>query len=188
MKDVNQISIEKKIIRQIIFQKKREFGENILQAKSLQIISKLENSIEFKTAQHILAYHSLPFEVVTSDAIERWNLTKTVYLPTVVGDQLKIKKYSGKESLTKGSFDVWEPVGEIISNLDTIDLVIIPGVAFDRNKRRIGYGKGFYDKFLPQLKAKKVGICFDFQLFEQIPTNDFDQLVDLLFTEQQIVL
>jgi 5-formyltetrahydrofolate cyclo-ligase len=90
--------------------------------------------------------------------------------------------------MRKGLLNIWEPVGEVFDHYDSIDLIIVPGLAFDRNKNRMGYGKGFYDKLLPHIQAKKAGICFEFQLFEQIPVDHFDQPMDLILTERQTVL
>ena len=188
MKSTDEISDGKREFRQSISQKKREIGSETLHSLSIEIIQSLENTDDFKSASSILAYYSLPFEVETAEAIEVWAKNKTIYLPVVIGDLLKIKRYNGKSSLSKGAFGVWEPDGEIVDDLSVIDLVLVPGVAFDKNRNRMGYGKGFYDKLLLQMKAKKVGICFDFQLFEEIPTDSFDQSVDFIVSELQIVL
>lgn len=188
MKSTDQLSDRKREFRQSVAQKKREIGCETLHSLSVEIIKHLESTDDFKSAASILAYYSLPFEVETAEAIDSWAQTKTIYLPVVVGDQLKIKRYNGKSSLSKGAFGVFEPNGEIMDDLSVIDLVLVPGVAFDKNRNRMGYGKGFYDKLLPLLRAKKVGICFDFQLFEEIPTDSFDQSVDFIVSELQIVL
>ena len=68
-------------------------------------------------------------------------------------------------------FGIKEPTGETFLEYDKIDLVIVPGVAFDRTLNRMGRGKGFYDRLLPKIKAPKVAVCFDFQLMEKIPAN-----------------
>jgi 5-formyltetrahydrofolate cyclo-ligase len=188
MKNADIISLAKTQLRHQIYEEKRKIGLETLQHISSTIISRLETNISFQSARHILAYCSLPFEVETTQAIDRWMMTKQIYLPVVVGSELKIKRYLGANAMVQGSFNVWEPMGEFVESFDLIDLVIIPGVAFDIQKKRIGYGKGFYDKLLPKIEAQKVGICFDFQLLEQIPTNDFDQSVDLILTEKRLVL
>ncbi len=188
MKSIDELSAGKRELRQSIFHKKREIGVDALHLLSAKIINTLESTADFASASSILAYHALPFEVETADAIDEWAKTKSVYLPIVVGDILKIKRYNGKSSLSKGAFGVWEPEGELVEDVSVIDLVLVPRVAIDRNRNRMGYGKGFYDKLLPNLRAKKVGICFDFQLFEEIPTDVFDQSVNYIVTELQIVL
>ena len=67
-----------------------------------------------------------------------------------------------------------EPVGRLFTDLNKIDVILVPGVAFDRTLNRLGRGKGFYDKILSQTKACKIGICFDFQLLDRIPTEVHD--------------
>ena len=68
---------------------------------------------------------------------------------------------------------------------EDIDLVIVPGVAFDRQHNRLGRGKGFYDRLLSTLSAPKIGICYSFQLKEHIPTEPFDKKMDLILTEKE---
>ena len=68
-----------------------------------------------------------------------------------------------------------------------IDLTIVPGVAFDRQHNRLGRGKGFYDRLLSTLDVPKIGICYDFQLKDQIPAEPFDRKMDLIITEKEIL-
>ena len=70
---------------------------------------------------------------------------------------------------------------------DDIDMIVVPGIAFDRNRNRLGRGKGYYDRLLSDLKASAVGLCFDFQLKDQIPVEPFDKKVDLVITEKEII-
>ncbi len=188
MKELHSINHKKKHLRQAIYKAREEQGEENLLLLSEKIITRLEANESFQSAHTILCYYALPFEVNTVPALDRWSQSKMVLLPVMVGKELKLKRYIGKEHLVKGAFNVWEPVGEFIDHYDTIDFAIVPGLAFDRNKNRMGYGKGFYDKLLPHIKAKKAGICFEFQLLEQIPTDYFDLPMDLILTERQTVL
>lgn len=68
-----------------------------------------------------------------------------------------------------------------------IDLIIVPGVAFDRQRNRLGRGKGFYDRLLSTLNVPKIGISYDFQLKDQIPVEPFDRKMDLIITEKEII-
>ena len=78
-----------------------------------------------------------------------------------------------------GAYNIMEPVGEVFTDYAQIDLAVIPGVAFDRQLNRMGRGKGFYDRLLPQLgDAYKIGICFDFQLVESIECEEHDIRMD----------
>lgn len=178
---------DKKELRQLIYQEKRILGEARLHQLSEQIIARIESTPEFQHSTNLLAYYALPFEVDTRNAVESWSKEKSVWLPVVVGEHLVIKKFESMAQMKQGAFGVWEPCGETLEDLSILDLVLVPGVAFDLHGNRTGYGKGFYDRLLPQLQAKRMGICFEFQLFNQIPNNHFDQQVDLILTELQQV-
>ena len=97
---------------------------------------------------------------------------------------MQFQQYLGKDALQKGAFNIWEPDDTCpIVGLQEIELIIVPGVAFDRSRNRLGRGKGFYDRILTQLEIPKIGICFDFQLKEHIPTEAFDEKMDVILTE-----
>lgn len=173
----------KQELRQYIYKQKRLAGEENLLEKSELIIKRLQASPEFQQANHVLTYFALPFEVNTCAAVCLWARSKTVWLPAVEGENLILKRFTSTNELKEGAFGVLEPTGETLSDLSLIDLAIVPGVAFDVKGNRTGYGKGYYDRLLQNLRATKMGICFDFQLFEQIPTSGFDQPVDVILTE-----
>ena len=81
------------------------------------------------------------------------------------------------------SYHIQEPIGKIFEDYSTIDVIIVPGVAFDNQGNRLGRGKGYYDRFLKKIPAtKKIGICFDFQMIEQIPTEKNDIPMDDIIT------
>lgn len=125
----------------------------------------------------MMLYSSLPDEVQTHDFIERWRNEKRIILPTVVGDDI-IPVELGKDiSFAIGDFDILEPQSEPYHG--SYDLIVVPGMAFDRNGNRLGRGKGYYDRFLcKHLTTNKIGICFDFQLVEEVPTDDNDIRMD----------
>ena len=92
------------------------------------------------------------------------------------------------QSMKEGEqFGILEPTGEIFSDYEKIDLMIIPGVAFDRERKRIGRGRGFYDRLLAVNQNKKMGICFSCQLVESVPTEDFDVKMDFVVTPNEII-
>ena len=83
-----------------------------------------------------------------------------------------------------GYREIQEPAGEECVNPSEIDIAIIPGVAFDRHCNRLGRGKGFYDRLIPYLECKKIGLSFDFQIVEQVPCEEFDKPLDMVMTEK----
>lgn len=139
--------------------------------KSLNIFSKIILENKFINAKVIALYKALPSEVNTDNLISyALGLGKTVCLHKVEGDNLvfyRIKSLNDK--FLKSDFGVEEPINSsnnLVSNFD-INLVIVPGVAFDSNKNRIGFGKGYYDKFLNNFDVYTIGICFDEQIVEE---------------------
>ncbi len=155
------------------------FDENIIIAEN--IFTKIENLEIFANSKNILHYWSIYNEVPTHNCINRWALTKKILLPVVHGDILLIKEFSGEENMIIGnSFGIKEPLGKIFEDFSSIDLAIIPGLAFDKNNNRMGRGKGFYDKLLKKLNIYKIGVCYDFQLFESIPVTSNDIKMDMI--------
>lgn len=146
-------------------------------ALSEALLAKVESMPAFKNAQTVLAYYSLPDEVYTHSFVRRWAKHKTLLLPKVMGDDLTIHRYNGESSLSVGAYGIKEPVTPCFSACEKIDFVIVPGVAFDRSGNRLGRGRGYYDKLLSNLlpfDVLRVGICYPFQLVEQIPTDPTD--------------
>ena len=179
----------KDIILTQISQKKKQYSPKEIAFLSEIIFSRITQLPEFLMSKQILAYHSLSGEVQTIEFIEKYKETKEIFLPVVEGDVLSVKKYTGKENGVKGPFGIFEPVGPVISDIQTIDLIITPGIAFDRAGNRLGRGKGYYDKLLPNFPKKtlKIGVCFDFQLMEKIPANNQDIPVNIILTEKEII-
>lgn len=103
-------------------------------------------------------------------------------LPVVVGELLELRLYTSSNDLAIGSYGIAEPLGELFMDYTEIDLVVVPGVAFDANGHRLGRGKGYYDKLLPHIPAPKMGICFPFQLVEEVPAEAFDICMDAVIT------
>lgn len=175
MKD--EISSKKKALRKKIKLIKRTFSSDDRVAHSNSVMKKLEESAEFKNSHTIFIYWAMDDEVDTREFINKWHNEKIFILPTVDGDDLILKKFSSVDSLRNGDiYAIPEPKGEPFEALSDIDLAIIPGVAFDKQNNRMGRGKAYYDKILRQMKEKSVlvGICFDFQLVDEVPVEPHD--------------
>lgn len=154
-----------------------------LQSQSAKILAALEAHPVFRAAHTVLLYHSLKDEVDTHEFIRKWNGKKQILLPVVVGDDLEVRKYTTPEELVQGAFGIEEPTGELFTDYDSIDLIVVPGVAFDSKGNRLGRGKGYYDRLLPRIpSAYKTGICFPFQIVEEIPAEPFDIRMDEIIT------
>ena len=171
--------MKKSELRKVIAQKKKNCSHEQLKEWSSSLLKKLEVHPAFVRAKTVLLYYSLPDEVQTHDFVERWKDKKQIILPVVVGPtKLELRRYTGKQDLVKGAYGIEEPAGKTFEAFQEIDLAIIPGVGFDAKGNRLGRGKGYYDRLLPQINAPKIGICFKFQLVDDIPTDSFDYPMD----------
>lgn len=184
MKD---IKTEKDNLRKKIILLKKEYSSNDLIQKSEEVLSVLEIVGVFQEAKHILIYNNMSDEVATLDFIKKWEDKKQFYLPVTHKDGIVFRKYNSSITLNQSSFGILEPIGTDLIDYGFVDLIIVPGLAFDRTKNRMGRGKGYYDKFLPQIKAPKIGICFDFQLLDSLPTNEQDVKMDYIVSENDLI-
>ncbi len=175
--------MQKNDLRLLVRQRKRQFTQEQLSGLSLPIVDRLKKII--RDAQTIVAYYSLDDEVDTHNLIdELLSVGKTVYLPKVVDDyNMILCKYSGEDSLQKGAFGIMEPVCNHSTTKPSIDVILVPGMAFDAQGHRLGRGKGYYDRFLsalPEPRPLLLGVCFDFQKVVSVPTEACDISVDLV--------
>lgn len=172
--------ITKKELRKLISSKKKEYSVEAKLEKSKAIFEKVRQIKEFQDAKRVLCYWSMPDEVPTHDFVIEASAEKEIYLPVVSGDDLLIRKFNGTDTMEEGTFaTLFEPSREEDIDINDVDLVLVPGVAFDLSGNRMGRGKGFYDRLLAKAKnIYKIGICFDFQLVDYVPTDEFDVLMD----------
>lgn len=171
--------MEKKEVRKQIRELKKRYSIEVKKEKSRAVWQQVEEDECFRRADVVLAYWSMDDEVYTHDFVCKWAGRKTILLPCVRGEELDIRYFDGKEKLCPGEgYAIPEPVGKLFIELDRIDMILVPGVAFTGSGERIGRGKGYYDKILKQTKAYKLGICFDFQLLEELPMEEHDVKMD----------
>ena len=134
------------------------------------------------SGKRVLAYYSYNNEVDTKDMIRRLKDNgNVVYLPRVHGDGLEVVEYKDEVMTDK----LYEPDGQAVNV--TLDVVIVPLVAYDRNKYRLGYGKGYYDRFLSTNKAKKIGIAYKTQEVEDVFHEAHDIKLDVIVNECEIL-
>lgn len=151
--------------------------------QSAEILAALEAHPAFRAASTVLLYHSLKDEVDTHEFIRKWSRKKRILLPVVVGDDLELRIYTGPEDMAIGAYGINEPTGELFTDYAAIEFIAVPGVAFDRSGNRLGRGKGYYDRLLPRIpSAYKAGICFPYQLVEEVPAEAFDIRMDEVIT------
>ncbi len=174
--------------------KERDFKSVKIQSKLSEFISEYSNDDSSKLS--ILLYASTEAEVST-DAIVDLCLSKQhqVYFPLChEGEIIPIRILNPATELVPKSFNIREPKQDLFNMKDRVgqphkmDIIVVPGLGFDLTGNRIGYGKGFYDKFAVAAKGVvRVGLCFEDQIESSIPTEEFDQKVNLIITESRII-
>ena len=135
---------------------------------------------EVKASENVFVYLALEYEVETAKLISG----KVLSAPKTMGEDMYAVKFDGYDKCVKGNFNVLEPIGEVVDK-ENLDVIIVPLVAFNRKRARIGYGKGYYDRFLPN-RAVKIGVAFSGQEFDFFP-EAFDKTLDVIVTEKEII-
>lgn len=150
-------------------------------AEAAAIVSLLESHPQVKRAHTLLLYSALPDEPSLQPLLDRLvEEGKTVLLPRVVnGTDMELCYYTGAADLQQGAFNIMEPIGKPCTDYESVDVAIVPGMAFDKQGHRLGRGKGYYDRLLPQLKKTyKIGVCYPSRLLADVPTDEHDVRMD----------
>jgi 5-formyltetrahydrofolate cyclo-ligase len=178
----------KQHIRKQVFALRRACSDAEVEEKSRQITERILALPKFQNAERILAYADYNHEVRTCYLIEKaWQLGKTVAVPKVVGDEMVFHILTDFNQLQSGYFHIPEPVGGEIVSWDEA-LMLMPGVAFDHKCNRVGYGGGFYDRFLEKHPdILRLALAFEFQMFPEVPTEPTDIRPHLIVTESEIL-
>ncbi len=170
-------------------EKRKALSPSSYAKKSLEIQKKLKALPKWREAGRILLYVSSPEEVDTHALIlDALDENRKVFVPKASGKTLAICPLDDWESLKPGSHGILEPC-EILEEAhpETMDLIIVPGIAFDPRGHRIGYGGGFYDKLLKLTRGYKVGLAFSEQMLDELPTEAHDVPLDLIITDQSLI-
>ena len=179
----------KKDIRKKIFAERKLHTDEQIEAMSRTITDKVTALPAFKNADRILVYADYNHEVVTEYLIkEAWKAGKEVAVPKVVGKDMVFYKLTDFARLEPGYFGIPEPVSGEIVNWSKA-LMIMPGVAFDRANHRVGYGGGFYDRYLEKMPedCEKAILCRESLMCDEIPTEEHDERMDLVISEHGII-
>lgn len=175
----------KKELRKQVRELKCHYSPDALIEMSQSIVNALTSYIIKKDGiKTILLYHSMPDEVYTHDIIQELiNHGKVVLLPTVVGAELELHEFVSNDNChIENTYSIQESDGPLFTDYDSIDLAIIPGMAFTKKGHRLGRGKGFYDRLLPKIKCPLLGLAFPFQIVDTIPCEEHDVLLDYVIS------
>ena len=159
--------------------------------RSKIIAEKFFNTDFYTDSNNILAYYPFGSEIDTTIIIRRaLENNKKIILPKVYFQELKLY-YVNKlsEQLERGEYGILEPISSFCrpAEIKDIDLAVVPGLGFDKDLNRLGYGKGFFDRLLTLIpeEVKKIALCFDVQVVESIPVSEYDIKIDFLITESK---
>ncbi len=174
----------KKELRQKIKHLKNTLTREVKHSEATMVAERLEEHVFFREAKYVLLYWAMADEMPTREFILKWYQHKKIYLPVVKGDDLEIFLFEGEESLVSGAkYGIPEPAGSKLQDESMIDLVIVPGVAFDNQNNRMGRGAGYYDRILKRLpQAKKIGLAYGFQMIEEVPVEPHDFPMDVVIS------
>lgn len=179
--------MEKKEIRKQYKMLRNKMSEMEVKEKSDRICQNIILSNLFQQVERIMAYAPLGNEVDIRPVMEEgWRQQKRIAFPKVFGDTMRYFEVSSFSQLEEGTFHVMEPV-----ETNPVDwknaLVLVPGVAFDRQGNRMGYGKGYYDRFFEEKSGcVKAGVAYELQVVDQLPTKENDLPMEYLVTEKGV--
>ncbi|HYE84439.1 MAG TPA: 5-formyltetrahydrofolate cyclo-ligase [Clostridia bacterium] len=184
----------KEAIRKQILEIRNKLSDDEVYHFSQSIFSHLKENSFFNTSAHVMIYLDFKHEVKTDPIIDYCLMhNKKVYIPVCIPEthELCISRITSLKELKEGHFGIREPRAEYIrlSDSSLIDLVLVPGVAFDNSGNRIGFGAGYYDRFMKRLQpdAVKAALAYSFQIVDHVPSDEFDIAADYVITEKSTI-
>ncbi|MBI2542887.1 MAG: 5-formyltetrahydrofolate cyclo-ligase [Candidatus Aenigmarchaeota archaeon] len=169
-------------LRNELILKRNALNRNLVIETSKVIVDKVRNYEPFKKSTRIMLYFEIGNEVKISPLLDD---SKEFYLPKLLNNSIVPIRFTGFDRLETNNFGVKEPSGSEIDK-NRLEICIVPGVCFDVEGNRMGYGKGFYDRFLGDFNGLKIGICYEFQLVEKVHEKKHDITMDVIITEKDI--
>jgi len=190
-KQKTDLQIKKDKIRKQILEKRSNLSLEEVDKKSELIIENLTPYL--KNAQNIMIFTDMKNEVRITKLIELYP-EKNFFISKIVNSknrEMKINKYNENE-LVLHKFGYYESSSDDFYDEKILDIVIVPALAFDSSKNRIGFGGGYYDTFLNKVRGKNkntlfIGVCYDFQMIEEVPIEGHDITLDLVINESEVL-
>ena len=164
-----------------------------LLSRSADACRRLADTPEFNKCETLMVFLSMANEIDTTPLVlEAWQRRKRVLAPKVIwGDRrmIPLEIHSLHQGITESAFNIREPVGDEAVAIGEIDLLVVPGLGFDRLGHRLGRGAGFYDRFLAHrdYRATSCALGFDEQVLDELPVEPQDRRVDLLVTDRRVI-
>lgn len=182
--------LSKQDIRQEVLSRREQLSPENVRERSTLILQKVTDYLKTLTYSSAGLYISIRNEAdILPLADDLWNRNITTYLPVVTDQGLVFCSYSSNSRFRNGCYNIPEPELKQEPHTSSVpDIMIIPCVACDMNRYRIGYGKGYYDRYLSSDNITcAIGVCYDFQLYKNIPHEKHDYKLDAVVTEQHVI-
>lgn len=191
------IFLDKKMLRKEILEKRNNLDLVKKEEMDRKILNKFYETQYYKKAEKIFIYISYASEINTKEIINKaLKDNKKIYVPRT---EFKIRHMDAVEiksldNLEESSYGILEPSKEVL-NIDPneLDLIVVPGVAFDKSGGRMGYGAGFYDRYFKKIKKEninkivKLALAYEVQMLDKVPMNEQDVPVDYIITENEFI-
>ena len=179
------VSIEKAALRKHLLEKRDATSAELRDIASEKIHENLKKNSSFVNAQNIACYFPIGSEVDTHDImLDVLEQGKSLLLPKIIGDNIEFHIVSNLEKLVKGRFEIMEPK-DSCERTKKIDCVLIPTVGVSKSGVRLGYGHGYYDRFLSSTDAMKISLTYSKQIVKSIPSDSHDIKIDWIVTEDE---
>jgi len=176
---------EKKSLRKMLLERRDATSFDMMKIASQQIHKKLRKNKLFREAKKIGAYYPIGSEVLTQDIMQEiLSAGKELFLPKVVGDEIEFRKITDFSCLESGSFDIMEPNDDCPVD-NNLDLILVPTVGISKEGIRLGYGQGFFDKFLAQNLVETISLVYEKQVIKKIPSQDHDIPMNWILSEDR---
>lgn len=183
--------MEKKNLRREMLAKRDGLTRDEIQTKSIRVADRLLALEAYSRAERIFTFLSFGSELDTRPIVEAALADgKTVIVPRVNRETKALDLYEikGYDGLVPGGYGILEPTDDHVRvSENDVDLILVPGVAFDEEGGRLGYGAGFYDKILSKTRAALVALCFELQVVPEVPREPHDIPVPLILTEERVI-
>ena len=182
-----KLKVAKGKMRELLVQKRRMLPSAERAMFSEQVLQQLEQMHCFRDAKAVLLYYPVQNELDVLPLVKKYKREKTLLFPVSHRRGMTVHPYAGNEQMHRGKFGIPEPTTPAYEG--KIDLIVVPGVAFDAKGRRLGRGGGYYDRFIKkQTHAVLVGVGYDFQLVDEVPTARHDQRVHRIILPSKTIL
>ena len=179
---------EKAALRQMLLEKRDSTSFDLIQIHSEKIHSRLKKIKSFSTAESIGCYYSIGSEVQTKPIIQDLlNQNKKVSLPKIMNDILVFRSIKNFNKLEKGNFGILEPKDDWPEE-KSFDVILVPAIGLTKGGVRLGYGHGYYDKFLADKSVTKIALTYSKQIVKSIPSSDHDIKMDWVVSESESIL